>query len=1519
MQTAEQLLSYLQKGVDRLAEQGAFANGLPFRKTQREALEAYQRFLYRTDFSAEQRLNGFFEIPTGIGKTALFLGILGEAEKCAEEDGHPLLIRIVVPTITLLSQVGKAVRQYAPNLAHKIGYYGDGRKQMDKQVTIMTYNAWQDLVEAGELGSQNTDILISDEAHRGTSERRTDNLFKAFDGPVVRLAFTATSSFDEEKTVNNTHSNKIYSKSLPDAIRDDELAAYVQTQFYIIRIQPTPEQQTQLEDTAVAGRLRYELRKAAWNRRVTSLYEIGRDDQTGDLLSDNATAFYVGDTSQADELEQLINQSSILKERAQQGGFDGVAIAIHSNMSGKEQKRRLDAFLAGRYMAVIGDSKFKEGFDYPPLKTIFDFPRSSLVDKAQILGRGARKWLNMLKGRWEGMTFVDTVVYVGSDDPQKDETARNQALRESINAWDIIEGTAIFSPEFEPRDKESGPRTFGGSISIEGQTIVAFENLEQVNLIRATVAMLRREDWIEITQEMREQLLAERERTGIGYMRLSHLLKSILPEVSPAIISRILGGDVQTVHQDHWHAIIRTYEQQPDKKDVQIVVFTEQDLNALKSERKRTGIGPNILLQKMDEPPEDISLATINNIFAGKVKTVRQDYLAAIQATYASFPDAIAERVSLTEQTAKELTAEKDRTGVSEAKLLDLMENPPEGLASSIIRKAVLGSVKSIRRDHLEAIREAYAKLPGSQQSERIAFTAEMLGEFNIQTEATGYTPRTLLAFILNRPEGLTAVTISNLMEGRLKTIRKDHWDAITTAYADIKKKGMERIPFTTDMRAQLDSDREKTGLGAKLIYRVMTVHPEGLTDGMIAALFEGKVESTRKDYWQAICDAYAALPDKESAQIALKNAPSRSRAPSAKHVRGRSPKSGQTKQIARTKRVLAPQQPAKTTSLPEMFNIVSSGVTNYESPAAIGEYLRQIPQRPLLSPPQEVALAKRVENARAGLLDNLLSVDSTIREIQKIYLGIANGTIPVREHVFVQDANDEASASLDDELNGEDKLNGEGSDHSVEVISTPASDEHNAVKQNANRLVIICNDLIEAKSVGDTAKFDLIRATLAADILASLRLKDATLDDLASRFSSLAQLSNQILRTALDAGVKREDFIGAFVGREADGTWPELLLASRKVAPEKVAEYQTQIAEIQEQAGLPVAELKKQAITIQRNKRDLLQSKNEMFEANMRLVVSIAKKFQNRGLLFADLAQEGNIGLMRAIEGFDYRQGNKLSTYATWWIRQALHRALADLGGTIRLPVHVKESLRKLYRARTEFLHENNREPSFAELAEKTELSVEQIKRLSKVNTNVTSLDTPVDDDGETTLGNLIADSSATDSFERVTQIQLEQRIAAALATLPEKDADILRMRFGIGLDTDYTLEEVGQKYGVTREYIRQLEQKALDRFSKKVKRFKLGDFLDGPEVEREVLSAEERSIYKKQNAKTRKASSNGAAHSTSDSSILLEDAGAEITNASAIVMPATEDIQPADDSRDSAVSNVLQRQRSESEPDFT
>ena len=353
-----------------------------------------------------------------------------------------------------------------------------------------------------------------------------------------------------------------------------------------------------------------------------------------------------------------------------------------------------------------------------------------------------------------------------------------------------------------------------------------------------------------------------------------------------------------------------------------------------------------------------------------------------------------------------------------------------------------------------------------------------------------------------------------------------------------------------------------------------------------------------------------------------------------------------------------------------------------------------------------------------------------------------------------------------------------------------------------------------------------------------SLQLSATTVDELVKKHyqenKKILSLEGVLLRSALENKIPREEFIKFYLGNEINPNFKSLLNQSNtwkvffKNKKKEFYEIRERLIEFSKNVGLPVGEFKKLVSRIQKGERESRIAKKEMVEANLRLVISIAKKYTNRGLQFLDLIQEGNIGLMKAVDKFEYRRGYKFSTYATWWIRQAITRSIADQAKTIRIPVHMIETINKIVRTQRQILSEHGREATPEDLAKKLAMPLDKVRKVLKISKEPVSLETPVGDEEDSSLGDFIEDKNALMPLDVAIRSNLSDSTTKILASLTPREERVLRMRFGIGMNTDHTLEEVGLQFSVTRERIRQIEAKALRKLKHPSRSKQLKSFLE-------------------------------------------------------------------------------------------
>ena len=517
--------------------------------------------------------------------------------------------------------------------------------------------------------------------------------------------------------------------------------------------------------------------------------------------------------------------------------------------------------------------------------------------------------------------------------------------------------------------------------------------------------------------------------------------------------------------------------------------------------------------------------------------------------------------------------------------------------------------------------------------------------------------------------------------------------------------------------------------------------------------------------------------------------------------------------------------------------------------------YLREMGSVELLSREGEIAIAKRIEAGRDMMIGGLCESPLTFQAILRWHEAVKGGKMLLRDVIDLEatqsanspDGTATAAAAAEEEF--EDGAEGEGMGLSLsgleEKLKPEALAAFEAIEANYTKLHKMTAKRMEAYTSGEEyatrgeKTYEKQRRELVA-LVEKVHLHNNRIEELVDQLKGLNRklvaLEGQVMRLADGSKVKRDEFLAHWKGAELDPSLFERLgklpakgwktfLAKHT---DDVEVIRGRITIVAQETGLPVSEFKRVYATVGRGERDMTQAKKEMIEANLRLVISIAKKYTNRGLQFLDLIQEGNIGLMKAVDKFEYRRGYKFSTYATWWIRQAITRSIADQARTIRIPVHMIETINKLVRTSRQMLHEIGREPQPEELAEKLGMPLEKVRKVLKIAKEPISLETPIGDEEDSHLGDFIEDKNAIIPLEAAIQSNLREATTRVLASLTPREERVLRMRFGIGMNTDHTLEEVGQQFSVTRERIRQIEAKALRKLKHPSRSRKLRSFLD-------------------------------------------------------------------------------------------
>ncbi len=543
---------------------------------------------------------------------------------------------------------------------------------------------------------------------------------------------------------------------------------------------------------------------------------------------------------------------------------------------------------------------------------------------------------------------------------------------------------------------------------------------------------------------------------------------------------------------------------------------------------------------------------------------------------------------------------------------------------------------------------------------------------------------------------------------------------------------------------------------------------------------------------------------------------------------------------------------------------------TSDKSDDPIRMYLREMGGVELLSREGEIAIAKRIEAGKDVMINALTQSPIVGKKIYEWKEQIENQQMLVRDIIDIDSTYEDFEASDDEEevkvnKKSKSKKNNEKSDEldkKDENSNNSEDDEFNvslakmeeeikpkiinileSLNKNYSKLKkyqiekLECLLASKELSVSKNKNFKKIQEILV-DNFKNLQLAPHVVEELVQSHykenKKIVSLEGVLLRLAMDNKISREEFLKYYVGNEINPKFENFLKENPtwkvffKKYKKDFTEIKDRLVEFSKKIGLSVGEFKKLVSRIQKGERESRIAKKEMVEANLRLVISIAKKYTNRGLQFLDLIQEGNIGLMKAVDKFEYRRGYKFSTYATWWIRQAITRSIADQARTIRIPVHMIETINKIVRTQRQIMSEFGREPTPEELAKKLAMPLEKVRKVLKIAKEPVSLETPVGDEEDSSLGDFIEDKNALQPLDTAIQSNLSESTTKILASLTPREERVLRMRFGIGMNTDHTLEEVGLQFSVTRERIRQIEAKALRKLKHPSRSKQLKSFLE-------------------------------------------------------------------------------------------
>lgn len=866
------LLELIELSLLDLIEAAEFESGHSFRETQDEAFRAYYDYITSGDYTDSEKLKGFFEIATGQGKTGIISGILAGVVRHANIKSLDLNIVIIVPTNQLLGQTPTDILKFSPSLKGKVGQYGDGEKDLAKSITVMNIDSWDNLIEAKALSETSLDIVITDEAHRGTSVKRVERLDEGFssENNTLMLGFTATPDFNEKKSVLQTHGHKIYSLTLPEAIKKGRSVAYVSTRQPIIRIEPSDLMLSEkFAEASTKDRREYTtlLKERAFIQEAVKIYRDDIDTVTGDPLIESKAAIFCNNTRLANDVALALNADPVLQKYAQQNGYDGFAVPIHSNkITKKERKKRFIAVEQDRYMCVVGDSMFKEGFDKKDITLIIDTSRNSAVDKVQILGRGAREWFNPDKERFEGLTAIDPIIYIGSPDPDMDEKLKEEAIAKYISFKNILLGDEILGPA-PPKGynvylctaNDPLPQSGNQDIIIQknedGQFSVRLfdhkgnyhdlrECDEEMKVFLDNLVSAPKGDWEKQSfQEEASHYLRRRIRynveddsleiyghDGLGEDGIEHSSYEVSGEETFVMSS---SGSLMSLESSHH------------------VKITDEIKEKLREYQKRTKLGGTAIFRRLSFVPEGLNAQKTSHIVRGDAKSALSSHLFTILKEYEAVEEAIRNNKlevmrPITEAERKEIERCAKETNTLGTTLFKGMSNSPKGLSAHITRNIVSGDTPKALPSHIKAILDQYHTILKDRDNQaNVKITPKINAQFKKSSDATGATGYVVHQHIPDCPEELTSGMTDHIVNGSIKHTKPAFIAAIARGYEVLslqqEKAGTrpteKRRKLTSEERQRFDFLMDTMKLTGKNLFNLIENPPDTMNDRHITSL----------------------------------------------------------------------------------------------------------------------------------------------------------------------------------------------------------------------------------------------------------------------------------------------------------------------------------------------------------------------------------------------------------------------------------------------------------------------------------------------------------------------------------------------------------------------------------------------------------------------------------------------------------------------------------------------------------